>query len=120
HHRRPRRCRRLLRDRGRHRRRTPDRRPRDRSRPHRPLGAPMNPSNRATDRLAAVTTGRRSSWVVLLLSFLLAGLVIGLGSSVESSGDAPNSLPDDAESARAAAALEEFPGADTLPAVVVF
>lgn len=80
----------------------------------------MSQTRRATDRLASATTGRRSSWVVLLLSFLLAGLVIGLGSGVESSGDAPNSLPDDAESARAAAALEEFPGSDTLPAVVVF
>lgn len=80
----------------------------------------MNPSNRATDRLASVTTGRRSSWVVLLLSFLLAGLVIGLGSGVDSSGDAPNSLPAEAESARAAEALEEFPGSDVLPAVAVF
>ncbi len=80
----------------------------------------MNPKNRALDRLASVTTGRRSAWVVLLLSLLIAGIVIGLGSRVESSGEAPNSLPDDAESAQAAQALEEFPGADTLPAVAIF
>ncbi len=74
----------------------------------------------ALGRLARVTTGRRSAWLVLLASFLLAGLVMGLGSQVASSGDAPNSLPDDAESAQVAAALEEFPGGDVLPAIAVF
>ncbi|HEX6246470.1 MAG TPA: MMPL family transporter [Nocardioidaceae bacterium] len=74
----------------------------------------------ALDRLATLTTGKRSAWVVLLLSFLMAGLVIGLGSQVESSGEAPNSLPDEAESAQVSRALEDFPGADTLPAVAVF
>lgn len=72
------------------------------------------------DGLASVTTGRRSSWAVLLASFVLAALVMGLGSSVSSSGSAPNSLPDDAESARVAAALEDFDEAAVLPAIAVY
>lgn len=72
------------------------------------------------DRLARLTTGRRSAWAVLLVSFLLAGLAMGLGSTVSSSGDAPNSLPDDAESARVSELAKEFEGADVLPAIAVF
>lgn len=82
---------------------------------------PSTPRTRSPlDRLAAVTSGKHSAWVVLLLSFLLAGLVMGLGTQVAASEDAPNSLPDEAESAQAARALEDFPGSDTLPAVAVF
>lgn len=72
------------------------------------------------DRLARLTTGRRSAWAVLLVSFLLAGLAMGVGSTVSSSGDAPNSLPDDAESARVSEQTKEFEGADVLPAIAVF
>ncbi|MFZ5849044.1 MAG: MMPL family transporter [Actinomycetota bacterium] len=72
------------------------------------------------DRLAQLTTGRRSAWGVLLVSFLLAGLAMGVGSTVSSSGDAPNSLPDDAESARVSEQTKEFEGADVLPAIAVF
>ncbi|WP_460870698.1 MMPL family transporter [Nocardioides pakistanensis] len=72
------------------------------------------------DRLARLTTGRRSAWGVLLVSFLLAGLAMGVGSTVSSSGDAPNSLPDDAESARVSEQTKEFEGADVLPAIAVF
>ncbi|GAB2752057.1 MMPL family transporter [Nocardioides pakistanensis] len=45
---------------------------------------------------------------------------MGVGSTVSSSGDAPNSLPDDAESARVSEQTKEFEGADVLPAIAVF
>jgi putative drug exporter of the RND superfamily len=78
------------------------------------------PSRSLADRIAGVTTGRRSAWVVLVLAALLTGLVISLGSGVGESSDAPNSLPEDAESARVSELQQEFPGADVLPAIAVF
>jgi RND superfamily putative drug exporter len=72
------------------------------------------------DRLAALVTGRRSAWVVIVASLLLTGLVMGLGSSVPSSESAPNGLPDEAESAQVSALLGEFEDGDTLPAIAVF
>ncbi|MEV0360744.1 MMPL family transporter [Nocardia sp. NPDC050697] len=70
------------------------------------------------DRYAAVVSAKKS-WL-LLVALLLAGVAaIGLIGSNDSAGQAPNSLPDSAESARAAAALEEFPGADVAAAIAV-
>jgi RND superfamily putative drug exporter len=72
------------------------------------------------DRIAALTTGRRSAWAVLALSFVLVALVMGLGSTTSSGSAAPNSLPEDAESARVAELRQEFEGADSLPAIAVY
>ncbi|MFC8527118.1 MMPL family transporter [Nocardia sp. NPDC057227] len=70
------------------------------------------------DRYAAVVSAKKS-WL-LLVALLLAGIAaIGLIGSNDSAGQAPNSLPDSAESARAAAALDEFPGADVAAAIAV-
>ncbi|MEU8899926.1 MMPL family transporter [Nocardia sp. NPDC048505] len=72
----------------------------------------------AWDRYAALVTGRRS-WAVLLLVIVAGALTIGLVGSNDTAGQAPNSLPDSAESARAAALAEDFPGGDTASVVLV-
>lgn len=70
------------------------------------------------DRYAAVVSAKKS-WL-LLVALLLAGVAaIGLIGENDSAGQAPNSLPDSAESARAAAALDQFPGADVAAAIAV-
>ncbi|KAF0845310.1 MMPL family transporter [Nocardia caishijiensis] len=70
------------------------------------------------DRFARVVTGRRS-WALLLAVFVAAVAVIAFTGSNESAGQAPVSLPSSAESARAAAAADEFPGADEAAAILV-
>jgi len=71
------------------------------------------------DGFAAAVTGRRS-WLVLLLVFLFSGALIGLAGSNDSAGDAPSSLPSDAESARVQELVEQFPGGENTAAIVVF
>ncbi|TQL46717.1 RND superfamily putative drug exporter [Homoserinimonas aerilata] len=69
--------------------------------------------------LRNVITGRRTSWIVLVvaLAAALALLLFG-GKATE---DAPgNGLPDSAESAEVAALQEKLPGADTTAALIVF
>ncbi|MCM6775594.1 MMPL family transporter [Nocardia sp. CDC159] len=70
------------------------------------------------DRYATGVTARRS-WSFLVLLTALAAALIGLASGNESEASGPISLPTDAESARAGAALARFPGADTAAAIVV-
>ncbi|MFF2555320.1 MMPL family transporter [Nocardia sp. NPDC058058] len=70
------------------------------------------------DRYADLVTGRRA-WALLLAVVLSGGLIMGLAGSNDSSGQGPKSLPDSAESARVAAAVERFPGGDTAAAVLV-
>jgi putative drug exporter of the RND superfamily len=57
-------------------------------------------------RIIAVITGRRTSWIVLVGALLAAGAVVG--------------LPDSAESAKVAALQQQLPGADSTSALLVF
>ncbi|PWV74198.1 RND superfamily putative drug exporter [Nocardia neocaledoniensis] len=70
------------------------------------------------DRFARLVTGRRS-WVLLLAVVAAAVAVMGLAGSNDSAGQAPVSLPSSSESARAAAALAQFPGAGEAAAIAV-
>ncbi|WP_040790424.1 MMPL family transporter [Nocardia paucivorans] len=72
----------------------------------------------AWDRYSAVVTGRRS-WIVLAAVVVVAAALMGLIGGNDDSGRAPESLPDTAESARVRDALQEFPGGDRAPVIVV-
>ncbi|MEV0712524.1 MMPL family transporter [Nocardia aurea] len=70
------------------------------------------------DRYAAVVTSRRSWVFLLLLIGLSAALIGGIGDN-DTAGQAPNSLPDASESARAKEAAARFPDAGTASAIIV-
>ena len=70
------------------------------------------------NRLAAAVTSRRS-WAWALLIALASGLLMGCAGGGDSASQSPVSLPDSAESARAAALAKEFPGGDRAPAILV-
>ena len=69
------------------------------------------------ESLAGAVTTRRS-WVLALIVIFVSGALMALigGDSGEQS---PVSVPVSAESARADAALAQFPGGDTVPAILV-
>jgi len=70
------------------------------------------------DKLAAsVTSGRSWAWAVLIT--LASGLLMALAGGGDSASQSPVSLPDSAESARAAALATQFPGGDQAPAVLI-
>ncbi len=64
------------------------------------------------------TVSGRRAWLVLLLLVLVAGAVMGLAGSATTS-QAPDNLPPDSQSARAAAQLATFPGGDSAPVIAV-
>ncbi|MCI2237270.1 MMPL family transporter [Paenibacillus sp. TRM 82003] len=67
-----------------------------------------------------VVTGRVTAWLVLLAALLAAGAVaVGKGEAPPSQAGGTR-LPDSAESARVAQLLEEFPGEESAPALVVW
>lgn len=70
------------------------------------------------DRFARLVTGRRS-WVMLLAVVAAAVAVMGLAGANDSAGQAPVSLPSTSESAKAAEALAQFPGAGEAAAIAV-
>ncbi|MGW4247168.1 MMPL family transporter [Nocardia sp. NPDC004722] len=70
------------------------------------------------DRYANLVTGRRA-WLLLIVVVAAGGLIMGLAGNNDSSGQGLKSLPNSAESARVAAAVEKFPGGDTATAVLV-
>ncbi|MGC0364088.1 RND superfamily putative drug exporter [Rhodococcus sp. 27YEA15] len=67
---------------------------------------------------ARVVTDRRSWALALVVLVLSVAFTIGVGKN-DSAGNAPSSVPPDAESARVSELLTEFPGADTAPVLVV-
>jgi putative drug exporter of the RND superfamily len=71
-------------------------------------------------RIIAVITGRRTSWIVLVGALLAAGAVFGLGSGSSSETSPGVGLPDSAESAKVAALQQQLPGADSTSALLVF
>ena len=70
------------------------------------------------NRLAATVTSPRS-WAWALLIALASGLLMGFAGGGDSASQSPVSLPDSAESARAAVLAKEFPGGDRAPAILV-
>jgi RND superfamily putative drug exporter len=72
----------------------------------------------AWDRIAAAVTHRRS-WVMALVIAAGAGAVVVLAGANSGADKPPLQLPPSAESARAAALLESFPGGGELPAILV-
>jgi RND superfamily putative drug exporter len=70
------------------------------------------------DKLAASVTSARS-WVWAVLIALASGLLMTLAGGGDSASQSPVSLPDSAESARAAALATQFPGGDRAPAVLI-
>ncbi len=71
-------------------------------------------------RLTTFITARKTSWIVLVGAFLLAGAIFALGSGADGETSPGVGLPDSAESAQAAAAQEDLPSADSTSALLVF
>jgi putative drug exporter of the RND superfamily len=71
-------------------------------------------------RLTTFSTARSTSWIVLVAAFLVAGAVFALGSGSDGETSPGVGLPASAESAQAAAAQEDLPGADSTSALLVF
>jgi RND superfamily putative drug exporter len=70
--------------------------------------------------LTRFITAKKTSWIVLVVAFLVAGAVFALGSGAEDETAPGVGLPDSAESAQVAALQEELPGADSTSALLVF
>lgn len=62
---------------------------------------------------------RRVSWIVAVLVVALAGVLMALAGSDESSSRSPVPVPDTAESARVDELRAQFPGGDSAPAIIV-
>ncbi|MEV8253607.1 MMPL family transporter [Rhodoglobus sp. NPDC076762] len=71
-------------------------------------------------RLRTFITARKTSWIVLVTAFLAAGAIFAAGSGNEEGALPGVGLPDSAESAQAAAAAEDLPGADSTVALLVY
>ncbi len=71
-------------------------------------------------RLTNFITARRTSWIVLVGAFLLAGAIFALGSGSTEDTSPGVGLPESAESARAAEAQKDLPSADSTSALFVF
>jgi len=72
------------------------------------------------NRITTFITGRKTSWIVLVGAFLIAGAIFALGSGKDGDTSPGVGLPDSAESARAAAAQQDLPSADSTSALLVF
>jgi RND superfamily putative drug exporter len=72
----------------------------------------------AWDRVAAAVT-HRQSWVAALLILACAGVFMALAGSNPAADKPPLQVPNSAESARAAELLKDFPGGDSMPAMLV-
>ncbi|CAM3576395.1 MMPL family transporter [Smaragdicoccus niigatensis] len=70
------------------------------------------------ESVAKWLTGR-TAWLVLIVGFVLSAGLIGAAGSNDSANQAPVSLPASADSARAAALVKQFPGADVSPLIAV-
>jgi putative drug exporter of the RND superfamily len=62
---------------------------------------------------------RRLSWIVAVLVVVISGVLMALVGSDDSSERSPVPVPDNTESARADALRAQFPGGDSVPAIVV-
>ena len=71
-------------------------------------------------KLASFITGRKTSWVTLLIGLIFAVLAFGPLSAPESDAAPTNGLPENNETVLVDKALENLPGADGTAAVVVY
>ena len=71
-------------------------------------------------KLASFITGRKTSWVTLLIGLIFAVLAFGPLSAPESDAAPTNGLPENNETVLVDKALEDLPGADGTAAVVVY
>ncbi len=71
-------------------------------------------------RLTTFITARRTSWIVLVTFLLAAGATFAVGSGSTGDTSPGVGLPASAESARASAAQEDLPSADSTSALLVF
>ncbi|GFM21239.1 Mmpl, partial [Mycobacterium sp. PO1] len=62
---------------------------------------------------------RRLSWLIALVIVVSSGALMGLLGQSSSAEQSPVPVPDSAESARADAAREAFPGSDEVPVILV-
>jgi len=72
------------------------------------------------NRLTKFITARRTSWIVLVVAVLAAGLLFAVGSGATEESSPGVGLPASAESARAAAAQEQLASADSTSALLIF
>ena len=72
------------------------------------------------NRLTKFITARTTSWIVLVVAVLAAGLLFAVGSGATEESSPGVGLPASAESARAAVAQEELPRTDSTSALFVF
>ena len=71
-------------------------------------------------RLTEFLTARSTSWIVLLVAFIAAGIIFALGSGSDSATGPGAGLPDTAESVRVSQAQDTLPSANTTSAILVF
>jgi RND superfamily putative drug exporter len=71
-------------------------------------------------RLTGFITGKKTSWIVLVIAVLISAAVFALGSGSSEETSPGVGLPDSAESARVAALQETLPAADSTSALLVF
>lgn len=71
-------------------------------------------------KLASFITGRKTSWVTLLIGLIFAGLAFGPLSAPKSDSAPTDGLPANNETVLVNKALEDLPGADGTAAVVVY
>ncbi|MCY7411961.1 MAG: MMPL family transporter, partial [Salinibacterium sp.] len=72
------------------------------------------------NRITKFITARATSWIVLVVAVLAAGLLFAAGSGATEETSPGVGLPASAESARAAAAQEDLESADSTSALFVF
>ena len=72
------------------------------------------------NNIASFITGRKTSWVTLLIGLIFAGLAFGPLSAPESDTSPTDGLPANNETVLVNKALEDLPGTDGTVAVVVY
>ena len=72
----------------------------------------------SADGWVGVVTGKLSAWLMLVVVLLVSGAVFAFASS-EGSSQGPQTLPDDSEAALVSEIQREFPGSESVPAVLV-
>ncbi|MFC4225050.1 efflux RND transporter permease subunit [Lysinibacter cavernae] len=71
-------------------------------------------------RIVNVVTGKRTSWIVLVVAGLLSAAIFALGSGSAGETSPGVGLGDSVESARVAALQQELPGANETSAILVY
>lgn len=72
------------------------------------------------NRITSIISAKRTSWIVLVLTALVAAVIFALGSGATEESAPGVGLPESAESARVAALQEGLPAADSTSALLVY